>query len=479
MRWDEEKRLVRRVNKKPKAQAAEVPGLPARRIAADILDAVLRRRRPLDEQFEGTAAHAGLAALSERDRALTRALTATVLRRLGTLRHLIGLCLERGLPAQAPRVETALLLGAAQILFLDVADHAAVDLSVRLAQADRQAMHFAGLINAVLRRLAREGRERLADLDAPTLETPPWLMARWIETYGAETAHAIAAANGREPALDLTVKGDAEGWAARLDGRVLPTGTVRLIAHGSVSALAGFAEGAWWVQDAAASLPARLFGDIKGLRVADLCAAPGGKAAQLAAAGADLVAVDRAPARLARVRDNLARLKLAAELVCADVVQWSAAPFDAVLLDAPCSATGTIRRHPDVPWLKRAADIAALADLQRRLLARAAELTRPGGTLVYCTCSLEPEEGETVIAEFLARDQSFARVPVTAAEVGGRAEFITKDGDLRTLPCYLPDREERFSGLDGFYAARLKKTPAVPPESPDRGQYPADVIFSA
>jgi len=444
------------VTKRPN-QTAEAPGLPVRRIAADIVEGVLRRRRPLDEQFDGASAHAALAALADRDRALTRALAATVVRRLGTLRHLIGLFLERGLPAQAPRVETALLLGAAQILFLDVPDHAAVDLSVRLAQADRQAMHFAGLVNAVLRRVTREGRERLAAFDGPSLDTPPWLMARWIETYGAETAHAIAAANGREPALDLTVKSEAEGWAARLGGRVLPTGTIRLVAHGAVSALEGFAAGEWWVQDAAAALPVRLFGEVKGLRVADLCAAPGGKAAQLAAAGAELVAVDRAPARLARVKENLARLKLEAESVCADVSEWSAPPFDAVLLDAPCSATGTIRRHPDVPWLKRATDIAALADFQRRLLARAAELTRPGGTLVYCTCSLEPEEGETVVAAFLARDQNFQRVPVAAAEVGGRAEFISKDGDLRTLPCHLPDAEERFAGLDGFYAARLQK----------------------
>jgi 16S rRNA (cytosine967-C5)-methyltransferase len=436
---------------------AEAPGLPARRIAADIIEGVLRRRRPLDEQFDGAGAHPGLAALSERDRALTRALAATVLRRLGTLRHLISLFLERGQPAQAPRVETALLLGAAQILFLDVPDHAAVDLSVRLARADRQAMHFGGLINAVLRRIAREGAERLAGLDAPSLDTPPWLMARWIKTFGAATAHAIAAANGREPALDLTVKSEPESWAARLNGCVLPTGSVRTIAHGSVAALPGFAEGAWWVQDAAAALPARLLGDVRGLRVADLCAAPGGKAAQLAAAGAHVVAVDRAPARLERLKENLARLKLSAEIVCADVAAWSAEPFDAVLLDAPCSSTGTIRRHPDVPWLKREADIAALAALQRRLIERAVALTRPGGTLVYCTCSLEPEESADVIADLLARDETVRRIPIAASEVFGRDEFLTRDGDLRTLPCHFPDPDHRLAGLDGFYAARLRR----------------------
>ena len=436
---------------------SDVPGFAARRIAADILDGVLRRRRALDEQLDGAGAHAGLADLSDRDRALVRALVATALRRLGTLRHLIGLLLERGLPARAPRVETALLLGAVQILFLDVPDHAAVDLAVRLAQADRDAARYAGLVNAVLRRIAREGAERLAGLDTATLDTPSWLMARWRRAYGADVAHAIAAANGREPPLDLTVKHDAAIWAERLGGRVLPTGSVRTIVSGPVSSLPGFAEGAWWVQDAAAALPAHLFGDMRGLRVADLCAAPGGKAAQLAAAGARVVAVDRSPARLERMRANLARLSLSAELVCADATEWTAPPFDAVLVDAPCSSTGTIRRHPDVPWLKTESDIAALSALQRRLIANAVGLTKKGGRLVYCTCSLEPEEGEAIVAELLARDEGVRRLPVAASEVYGQAAFIGKAGDLRTLPCHLPDSDSRFAGLDGFYAARLEK----------------------
>jgi 16S rRNA (cytosine967-C5)-methyltransferase len=453
------------------AKADDVPGLAARYIAADIVDGVLRRRRPLDEQLDGAHAHAGLAGLPDRDRALARALIAVVLRRLGTLRHLIGLYLEEGLPPHTPRVETALLIGAAQILFLDVPNHAAVDLAVRLAQADRKAIHFAKLVNAVLRRLTREGAERLATLDTAMLDTPPWLMARWSAAYGEPTARAIAAANGQEPALDLSVKSDAENWATQLGGRVLPTGSVRTIAHGSVTALPGFADGAWWVQDTAASLPARLFGDVAGLRIADLCAAPGGKAAQLAAAGAQVTAVDRSPARLSRLAENIKRLALEAELVCADVTtsiastsssdssRWAAAPFDAVLLDAPCSSTGTIRRHPDVPWLKGPADITKLAALQRRLIERAAALTRPGGTLVYCTCSLEPEEGEAIVAGLLAADPAMARAPISPSEVFGRTEFITGDGDLRTLPCHLPDTDSRFAGLDGFYAARLVRRP--------------------
>jgi 16S rRNA (cytosine967-C5)-methyltransferase len=442
---------------RPQRPADDVPGFTARRMAADVLDGVLRRRRALDDEFEAAAARPAYSGLAERDRALVRALTATALRRLGTLRHLISLYLDSGPPPQAPRVETALLVGMAQILFLDVPDHAAVDLSVRLAQADRQAGRYAGLVNAVLRRVAREGAERLAALDPAVLDTPSWLMARWINNYGAATAGAIAGAHGHEPALDFTVKGEPETWAARLDGRVLPTGSVRTVAHGAVTSLPGFAEGAWWIQDAAAALPVRLLGNVTGLRVADPCAAPGGKAAQLAAAGARLTAVDRSPARLERLRGNLARLSLEAELVCADIEGWTAEPFDAVLLDAPCSSTGTIRRHPDVPWLKQPSDIAALAALQRRLIARAATLTRPGGVLVYCTCSLEPEEGEQAIDEFLARESGWRRVPIAPSEVSGRAEFITGNGDLRTLPCHFPDCDPRFAGIDGFYAARLEK----------------------
>ena len=448
--------------KTPRAgERDDSPGLAVRRVAADIVEGVLNRHRALDEMVEGSdarAATAALAALSDRDRGLTRAIVAVVLRRLGTLRYLLGSFLEEGPPAQAPRVETALLIGAAQILFLEVPDHAAVDLAVRLAREDRMALHFAGLVNAVLRRIAREGKERIATLDAPVLDTPPWLMARWKKTYGEATAHAIAAANGREPALDLTVKSKAETWAAKLDGRVLPTGSVRTIVHGAVTALPGFDEGAWWVQDAAASIPARLLGDVTGLRVADLCAAPGGKTAQLVAAGAKVTAVDRAPGRLKRLQENLTRLSLEAELVCADAAAWTPEQhFDAVLLDAPCTSTGTIRRHPDVPWLKRSADITSLAAAQRRLLDHAITLIKPGGTLVYCTCSLEPEEGADVVADLLAREQSVRRVPIAAAEVFGQTGFISQDGDLRTLPCHFTDADSRFAGVDGFYAARLEK----------------------
>jgi 16S rRNA (cytosine967-C5)-methyltransferase len=444
------------------ALPSEVPGLAARRIAADILDGVLHKHRTLDDQLDGAAAHPGLKALSDRDRALMRRLVATILRRLGTLGHVLSRLLDRGIPTDAPRAQSALLIGAAQILWMDVPDHAAVDLSVRLVQSDRRAAKYAGLVNAVLRRCAREGQPLIDEVKSQTLDVPPWLLTRWIAHYGETTARDIAVALGHEPSLDITVKSDAAQWATRLHGETLPTGSVRTLLQGSVTMLPGFAEGQWWVQDAAAALPARLLGDVAGQSIADLCAAPGGKTAQLVHAGARVTAVDRSPGRMARLRDNLARLALDAEVVVSDAADWQGGKngggFDGVLVDAPCSSTGTMRRHPDVGWLRQETDITALAALQKRLLQKAVTLLRPGGTLVYCTCSLEAEEGEQAISEFLATEATMRRAPIDAGEVAGLAEILTAEGDLRSLPCHLPHADPRLGGLDGFYAARLVKS---------------------
>ena len=442
------------------ATPSEVPGLAARRIAADILDGVLHKHRTLDDQLDGAAAHPGLKSLADRDRALMRRLVATILRRLGTLGHVLSRLLDRGVPTDAPRAQSALLIGAAQILWMDVPDHAAVDLSVRLVQSDRRAAKYAGLVNAVLRRCAREGTGLVEDVKSQVLDIPPWLLARWIAHYGEDIAKATALAIGHEPSLDITAKSDAAQWASRLHGELLPTGTVRTLLQGSVTVLPGFAEGQWWVQDAAAALPARLFGDLAGKTVADLCAAPGGKTAQLAQAGARVTAVDRSPARMARLRDNLARLGFTADTVVADAMEWQAPEpgvFDGILLDAPCTSTGTIRRHPDIAWLRQEADIATMAGLQKRLLQKAASLLKPGGMLIYCTCSLEPEEGIEPVAALLATDQSLRRLPIEAGEVAGLSEIVTAEGDLRTLPCHLPQADPQFGGLDGFYVARLVK----------------------
>lgn len=444
------------------ALPSEVPGLAARRIAADILDGVLHKHRTLDDQLDGAGAHPGLKTLPDRDRALMRRLVATILRRLGTLGHVLSRLLDRGIPTDAPRAQSALLIGAAQILWMDVPDHAAVDLSVRLVQSDRRAAKYAGLVNAVLRRCAREGPALIDEVKSQTLDIPPWLLARWIAHYGETTARQIAVALSHEPSLDITVKSDAAQWATRLHGEILPTGSVRTLLQGSVKMLPGFSEGQWWVQDAAAALPARLFGDVAGKSIADLCAAPGGKTAQLVQAGARVTAVDRSPGRMARLNDNLTRLALQAETVVTDAAEWQGGNhsegFDGILVDAPCASTGTIRRHPDVAWLRQEADIGALMALQKRLLQRATALLKPGGTLVYCTCSLEPEEGEQAISAHLAAEPALRRAPIDPGEVAGLSEILNPDGDLRTLPCHLPHDDPRLGGLDGFYAARLVKS---------------------
>src|SRR3982074_1539819 len=317
------------------ALPSEVPGLAARRIAADILDGVLHKRRTLDDPLDGAGAHPGLKILADRDRALMRRLVATILRRLGTLGHVLSRLLDRGIPTDAPRAQSALLIGAAQILWMDVPDHAAVDLSVRLVQSDRRAAKYARLVNAVMRRCAREGQPLIDEVKAQTLDVPPWLLARWISAYGETTAREMALAIGHEPSLDITVKSDAPQWATRLHGEILATGTVRTLLQGSVTMRPGFTEGHWWVQDAAAALPVRLFGDVKDKAIVDLCAAPGGKTAQLAQAGARVPGVDRSGPRMPRVRDNLSRLSLEANDVVADAAEWpdGNGTFDGVLVD--------------------------------------------------------------------------------------------------------------------------------------------------
>lgn len=437
---------------------ATTSGLAPRAVALRLLSGVLRERRPLSDLLDPATGDDGLARLEPRDRALARMIVLTALRRRGQIDAALKRIYRKGLPARAQALREILRLSAAQILFLDVPAHAVVDLAVRLAEADRRARHYRGLVNAGLRRLCEQAGAILAAQDAPRLNTPRWLWEGWVAAYGEARTRAIAAAHLVEPALDLTVKSDAAGWAERLGGRLLATGSVRLVHRGRVEGIEGYGEGAWWVQDTAASLPARLLGPLDGRAVIDLCAAPGGKTAQLAHAGARVAAVERSPRRARLIGDNLARLGLDGDVVVADARAWQpAAPADAVLLDAPCTATGTLRRHPDAAWLKAPADRDALCALQAELLARAVDMVRPGGTLVYCTCSLEPEEGAAQIARLLAAGAPLARAPITAAEIGALGEAITGEGELRTLPDMLPDPEPRMAGMDGFFAARLRR----------------------
>jgi 16S rRNA (cytosine967-C5)-methyltransferase len=440
-----------------KRPGGDGPGAAARTAATALYSEVLERKRPLDHLIDPSDGDRAYRALPPRDRRLVHAIVATALRHRGEIAAALGQMMERKPPKSAGRLSRILEIAAAQILFMEVADHATVSIAVDQVAADKDARHFKGLANAVLRRLARDKAAIRAGLDAARLDTPDWLWQRWTKTYGEAGARKIAEAHLVEPALDLSVKSDAAGWAERLGGIVLPTGSVRFVPSGPVEDLSGYAEGEWWVQDAAAALPAKLLADFAGKRVADLCAAPGGKTAALAAAGANVTAIDISAPRVARLRSNLARLKLIAETVVADILDWTPGePFDAVLLDAPCSATGTIRRHPDIALLKKPEDIESLAALQERMIDRAVGMLKPGGILVFCTCSLEPEEGETQFERALSR-YGLTALPIDPAEVGGLAPIITPKGTIQTLPSQLPAANPRLSGLDGFFIGRGRK----------------------
>ena len=417
--------------------------LAPRRVAFDVLVSCLDKGQPLDDAL---ANHKGFPALDPRDRAFVRLLLATTLRRLGEIDSVLGGLIERPLDGGNAFALQVLRLGAAQLLFVGTPGHAAVDTSVRLIESLGMP-HLKGLANAVLRRVARDGVTLLGDRDPARLNTPQWLWESWSAAYGEEKTRAIAAAHLVEAPLDVTPRSNAEFWAGRLEGELLPTGTIRRASGGYIAELPGFAEGAWWVQDAAAALPVRLLGDVSGKRVADLCAAPGGKTLQLCVAGAQVTAIDISGRRMARLGENLSRMGLAAELVTSDANKWHPAEkFDAVLLDAPCSGTGTLRRHPDIAWLKDEEDVARLTLTQDRLLVHALDLLKPGGVLVYAVCSLQEDEGPARIAALLARHCNLHRRPIEASELPGLETALTPEGDVRTLPSM---------GVDGFYIARL------------------------
>jgi 16S rRNA (cytosine967-C5)-methyltransferase len=433
-------------------RSSDQQGLGARRVALGALQAIFFNERPLGEALDGALSQASLDA---RDAAFARAIVMMVLRRLGELDNVACKFLREPLPVRAGPAELILRIAAAELLFLDVAPHAAVSSALALADRDARARHFKGLINAVARRIAGEGKAYLDPEAAARLNTPAWAWDAWVAAYGEETANAIGHAHLVEPPLDITPKGDTAEWSKLLEARILPTGTLRRAPGGRIEDLPGYLDGAWWIQDAAAAIPATLLGSLKGRVVIDLCAAPGGKTAQLAAAGAKVTAVDLAFDRMKRVVANLERLSLNAEIVVADALDWRPKePADAVLLDAPCSASGTVRRHPDVLWRKDQSDVLAQADLQGRLLASAAEMVKPGGGLLYGVCSLAREESEDIIEAFLSARPDFERAPIAASDVGGEAQFLTRAGDLRTLPCHWAD----IGGLDGFYVCRLRRT---------------------
>lgn len=442
--------------------------LSARAVALELIEAVLKRRKPLDEALNE---HRDLDRLVNRDRQFVRALVTCTLRHLGQIDHVLAQCLEKPLPARASAIRNILRLGTAQTLFLKTPAHAAVDTMVTLAGKRGGEAGYKGLVNAVLRRIAREAdtfRQFAPGSGNFTgaISLPDWLWQSWVKTYGVRQATQIATAHLEEPPLDFTLRRDPDHWAKMLGGTLLPGGTLRRPAHAPdnyrpsprIEDLPGFAEGMWWVQDFGASLPVKLLagesGNLAGLRALDMCAAPGGKSAQLALAGAQVTALDRSRKRLERIAQNMKRLRFSVDCEVADAALWrKAKDFDIVLLDAPCTATGTIRRHPDVAWLKDPRDVDKLSSTQDSLITAAVQLVRDGGIILYCTCSLQPEEGPERIAAALQRHPNLTRLAIKPSELFGLKDLVTPDGDLRSLPSHLAD----LGGIDGFYAARLVK----------------------
>lgn len=409
---------------------------PARVAALRLLNEALTRRGGFESGLQA------LAKLSSQDRAFARALVMATLRRLGPIDRMLDARLSREPPAS---VRDLLRLGLAQAFWLDTPDFAAVDTTVDLAPKS-----FRGLVNAVLRGQLRDG----PPADDPETLAPSWLYARWKAVWGAASARSIAEMIAAEPPTDLSAKTPpGPELSQSLEAQILPGGTLRVFRRGDITAWPGYDAGAWWVQDAAAAIPARLLEAAAGQCVLDLCAAPGGKTFQLAESGAQVTAIDRSSVRLARLREGLTRLGLDAEITAADAVDWiDARTFDGVLLDAPCSATGTFRRHPDVLWNARPGDIAPLAAAQARLLASAARKVRPGGRLVYAVCSLEREEGEDQAPAFLAENPDFLIEQIAPGEGGAPACSATPEGWIRILPHHIE------GGLDGFFVARFRRS---------------------
>lgn len=451
-------------NFKQQSDIFDRPGLAARLCAQRLLGAIIEKNSSLDGLTDNHTGNAHYLALESRDRALVRAILGASLRNRGTIEQTINRLLDRPLPENAHSLKHLLHVATAQILYLSVPDHAAVDLAVTAADNDPRNRKYAKLVNAILRRIVR-GKEKILAHAAKTKQAannvPAWFSNMLIAAYGEVKAAAILQMQTYEPPIDLTIKNNPQYWAEVLNGTVLPNGSVRLGSYqGSLTDLQGFAAGEWWVQDVAASLPARLFGDLKDKKLVDLCAAPGGKTAQLALAGADVTALDRSANRLKRLQANFDRLKLPVKTQQTDLMDYQPEElFDAALLDAPCSSTGTVRRHPDVPWSKNPDDITKLATLQATLLERAVEFIKPGGIIVFSNCSLDPLEGEMVAREAL-KNPVFEAYPITAQDCPGIENLITDEGFLRSTPADMLHEDPQLAGMDGFFAARFRKKPS-------------------
>ncbi len=419
------------------------PGLAPRRSALFLLGRVTEEGQLLSELLPRAVER-----LDPADRARAQRLAVETLRWMDRADRVLGPYLKK---RPKPEVLNALRLGTVEICLGGAASHGVVDAMVTLMRDGRHTASAAGLVNAVLRKVGDEGPAQWAKLPVPRL--PKWLRGPLTDAWGKNAITAIEAAHAHGAPLDLTPRdGDAAALAEMTGGVVLPTGSVRLADPGQVTAIPGYTDGRWWVQDAAAAIPAWLIGAGEGQRVLDMCAAPGGKTLQLAATGADVTALDISAPRMTRIAENLTRTGLTADMVTEDALKFDADPFDAILLDAPCSATGTIRRHPDLPYAKDGSEFGALFALQEAMLDHALSLLKPGGRLVYCTCSLLPDEGEVVIEEALERHSNLSLDQQAMAEDWIEPDWRCDTG-LRLRPDFWSDR----GGMDGFFISALRK----------------------
>ncbi|MEM6636954.1 MAG: methyltransferase domain-containing protein [Pseudomonadota bacterium] len=420
--------------------------LAARAAALDLLSGVLEDGRQFGALLEDKSGP--LRRLDGPGRARAQRLAADTLRGLGAADAHLKPLLNRKPPL---RVMNILRMAVVECAVAGAPEHGAVDASVTLVRKSRQTARFSGLTNAVLRKAVADVAERWPDL--PPSRLPNWLRGRLDAAYGRPIVAAIERSHTRRPPVDLTPRdGDAQKLAQQVNGQVLPTGSVRLSAGVQISALPGFEQGDWWVQDAAAAVAARLIQAGPGQNVLDLCAAPGGKTLQLAATGAAVTAVDISAQRLKRLDENLARTRLRAHVVTADALEWQPNElFDAVLLDAPCTATGTIRRHPDLPYVQSADALRQLTTLQSDLIDRASHLVKPGGQLLFSTCSLLPAEGEDQIQAALERHPDF-RVLTPEGTTGTNSDWWGPHG-LRLRPDYW----QPMGGMDGFFICLLER----------------------
>ncbi|MBY7648964.1 MAG: MFS transporter [Candidatus Liberibacter europaeus] len=435
------------------------PGMNVRVVSSNLLSLVMKKHISLSSLLDTEHGDPAFLRLSNIDQALVRAILNTTLRFLPRIDAVLDFLLVFPLPKKNHSLKQLLRVSIAQILYLDVADYAVVDLSVEQVKYDKKNRYFSKLVNYILRRTSQEKTELLNRFSEISV-IPEWFSTRLDSFYGKEVRYAISESLLASSYIDLTVKSDVTMWANKLNAVVLPTGGIRLKEFkGNISSIPGFDDGDWWVQDAAASIPVQLFGELENVSVLDLCAAPGGKTAQLIMAGAKVTALDISQRRLRKLKDNLRRLDLSADVIESNAFDYCPETlFDAVLVDSPCSSTGTVRRHPDVLWTRNMDDIVKSANFQESLLLHGLNLIKPGGLIVFSNCSLDKQDSEEVVMRVLKNSLgSVELVPLTVDNWKNIAMAITNEGWIRITPDMFREIEGASPGIDGFFAAVLRR----------------------